>query len=180
MPDFERPPIGSGLWKLSSIAPHKEPARERESKDEEDTESLGSISDYDFFINRLDIGLLSLRRDKGYSSRRYSTLVKGSELKGLSDGVKEFLQVNLYEIEKLKIQLSVQHEGGKESWISVSNQGRKVRFVFDRNEKDIYSQMLVNEGEEWRVESKTRDNTLRDTGETLRIFERLVDRAGSS
>lgn len=165
------------MWKQNSYAPISRPDREMVSKYEEDTEPLGPISGYDIFRNRLDIGLLSNRKEKGYSLRRYSAIINEDDLQGLSDGVKEFLQVNSYGIERPQIQLSVQHDGGKESWLSIKNRGRKVRFIFDRDGKAIYSQMLVKKGgEEWRVESETRDNTLCDTDETLKIFESLVNR----
>ena len=168
---YRKPPIGSPEHNQLSIAPMEGKERRRQKRPDYQPQEKSSL--YDRFIRRLDLIQLSGLQDYNFSSKKSRDLISTRSLKVLSPEIEDFLDISNTK-SKSVLRMSVYHDDDVgESWISVVNQNRKVKFVFDHEKEEVTAQMQVKTEGGWE-EQTTIGNVLEDVDKVLVAVEKLA------
>lgn len=172
MPNHEGPPPGTDYWD-SFYRVVRVDSGEELLTDALETKPLEHVSLYLSLITKLDLVRLKLK-NLDHESRIAWDIFDLGDFDFLNTELKELLGFENEALNSIPVKLSVYHERGQSSWISIDNGGRALVIEFESSERKVSSKFRPNASEEFREGSVTKG--LRH--DVNRILD-LVYRSGS-
>ncbi len=181
MPNRERPPLGTNYWE-NYFRTTPSVVEDFSESEEDDTRPLEYVSLYYELMGKLDLVQLKL---ENYDSESHIAwdFFNTSDFSFLNPDFKEFLRLDADEGADSKIAMSVYHESGRKSWLSIAHDDRRVKFEFNEVDKRVRAKLQIKHNDEWVGETTVTRNVRIDVSGVLELVGgklELVNRASSA